>query len=102
MKKQPSPQEMDWPKHTIFTVGHSTLPVETFVTLLHAYGIACVAEIRMVPRSRHNPQFNGDTLAHALKAENIDYVALDCLRASRSCRLAERAKNRGVLWAGSP
>ncbi len=37
--------------------------------LLQTYGIACVADIRTVPRSRHNPQFNGDTLGGALKGE---------------------------------
>ena len=72
--KHPSPQETEWPDGAIFTVGHSTLPIERFVPLLRAYGIKCLADIRTVPRSRHNPQFNGDTLAHTLKPENIDYV----------------------------
>jgi uncharacterized protein (DUF488 family) len=63
-----------WPDGAIFTVGHSTLPIERFVALLHAYGIECLADIRTVPRSRHNPQFNGDALAHTLKPEHVDYV----------------------------
>ena len=86
MSKQPPPAEMDWPEGAIFTVGHSTLPIEQFITLLHTYGVACVADIRTVPRSRHNPQFNGDALAHALKPENIKYVPLPALGGLRHAR----------------
>jgi uncharacterized protein (DUF488 family) len=73
MGEHPSPQGTEWPEGAVFTVGHSTLPIERFVDLLHAYGIECLADIRTVPRSRHNPQFNGDALGHALKPENINY-----------------------------
>jgi len=86
MSKQPPPQEARWPEGAVFTVGHSTLPVEEFITLLHCYGIACVADIRTVPRSRHNPQFNGDALPHALKPTNIDYVPLPALGGLRHAR----------------
>ena len=79
MSKQPPPQEAQWPHGAIFTVGHSTLPVEKFVILLHTYGIACLADIRTVPRSRHNPQFNGDALGRTLKTENIEYVPMPAL-----------------------
>ena len=86
MSNQPSPQEAHWPEGAIFTVGHSTLPIENFVALLQTYGIACVADIRTVPRSRHNPQFNGDTLGGALKAKNIEYVAIPALGGLRHAR----------------
>ncbi len=86
MSNQPSPQEAHWPEGAIFTVGHSTLPIENFVALLQTYGIACVADIRTVPRSRHNPQFNGDTLGGALKAKNIEYVAIPALGGLRNAR----------------
>ena len=62
MSKHPSPQETEWPEGAVFTVGHSTLPIERFIALLLIYGIKCLADIRTVPRSRHNPQFNGDAL----------------------------------------
>ena len=68
MSKHPPPQEAHWPEGAIFTVGHSTLPIEQFIALLHAYGIECLADIRTVPRSRHNPQFNDDALGQALKS----------------------------------
>ncbi|MBP8257375.1 MAG: DUF488 domain-containing protein [Opitutaceae bacterium] len=86
MSKQPPPQEAQWPEKAIFTVGHSTLPIEKFITLLHAYGIRCLADIRTVPRSRHNPQSNGDALGHALKPENVDYVPLSALGGLRRAR----------------
>ena len=54
MSKHPSPQETEWPEGALFTVGHSTLPIERFIVLLHVYGITCLADIRTVPRSRHD------------------------------------------------
>ena len=58
MSSKPSPREVDWPAGTVFTVGHSTLPIEQFVAVLAAYGIERLADVRTVPRSRRNPQFN--------------------------------------------
>jgi uncharacterized protein (DUF488 family) len=81
-----SPQATHWPPDAIFTVGHSTLPIERFVALLHAYGIERLADIRTVPRSRHNPQFNDNALAAALRAENIEYVPLAALGGLRRPR----------------
>jgi len=86
MSKQPPPQEVDWPDGAIFTVGHSTLPIEQFIALMHTYGIACVSDIRTVPRSRHNPQFNSDALGPELKPEQIDYVPLPALGGLRHAR----------------
>jgi uncharacterized protein (DUF488 family) len=86
MSKHPSPQETEWPEGAVFAVGHSTLPIERFVALLHAFGIESLADIRTVPRSRHNPQFNGDALGRALKPQNIDYVPLPALGGLRHAR----------------
>jgi uncharacterized protein (DUF488 family) len=79
MTHAPAPQEADWPPGALFTVGHSTLPVERFAGLLHAYGIECLVDIRTVPRSRHNPQFNADVLGPSLRREHIDYRPLPAL-----------------------
>jgi uncharacterized protein (DUF488 family) len=63
----------------VFTVGHSTRPLDEFVALLEAYGVERLADIRTVPRSRHNPQFNADELGPALEARGIDYLPLRSL-----------------------
>ena len=86
MSNQPPPQTVYWPEGAIFTVGHSTLPLEQFIALLEAYGIACLADVRTVPRSRHNPQFNADSLRPPLRERNIDYVALRALGGLRHPR----------------
>ena len=77
---------LDWPPGTIFTIGHSTLPIEGFVCLLHSFGIEQLADIRKVPRSGRNPQFNSEALAYALKHENIAYVTLPALGGLRRPR----------------
>jgi uncharacterized protein (DUF488 family) len=86
MTKHPPPESVDWPKDSIFTVGHSTLPLKDFIALLEAYGIECLADIRTVPRSRHNPQFNRDTLGKALRAQEIEYLPLPSLGGLRHAR----------------
>src|SRR5271165_4745853 len=73
------PTEAHWPQSAIFTLGHSTLPIERFVAVLQTYGIERLADIRTIPRSRHNPQFNVDALAETLKAEHLDYVHVAAL-----------------------
>jgi uncharacterized protein (DUF488 family) len=60
----------------VFTVGHSTLPIERFLALLQAYGIEQLADVRTVPRSRRNPQFNAETLRDSLRAAGISYLPL--------------------------
>jgi uncharacterized protein (DUF488 family) len=58
---------------TVLTIGHSTRTIEEFIQLLQAHSVACVVDVRTVPRSWHNPQFNRDTLPASLKAVHIDY-----------------------------
>ena len=76
MSTKPPPSDADWPTGTIFTVGHSTLAIERFTALLAAYGIERLADVRTVPRSRRNPQFNADSLAESLRAHGVEYVPL--------------------------
>src|SRR3954454_23246580 len=84
--KHPPPQQTQWPDGAIFTVGHSTLPIERFIALLESYGIERLVDVRTVPRSRHNPQFNADDLGRALAGQNIDYVPLQALGGLRHAR----------------
>lgn len=58
----------------VFTVGHSTRTIDEFIRLLHAHGVTRVIDIRTVPRSRHNPQFNRDCLKESLQAAGIGYT----------------------------
>jgi uncharacterized protein (DUF488 family) len=64
------------PHDVIYTVGHSTRGADAFIGLLEAHGVTSLADVRTVPRSRHNPQFNGETLAASLAARGIGYVHL--------------------------
>jgi uncharacterized protein (DUF488 family) len=71
-----SAPDASWPAGTVFTVGHSTLAIEEFIAELKAYGIERVSDIRTVPRSRYNPQFNEDALAGSLAAAGVEYVPI--------------------------
>lgn len=79
-------QDERWPADAVFTVGHSTRPLAEFTALLHAYGIARLVDIRTVPRSRHNPQFNAEALAVSLPAAGIEYVPMRALGGLRHAR----------------
>ena len=54
------------PPPTVWTLGHSTRPIDEFIGLLRAHQIRLLVDVRTVPRSRYNPQFNTDTLAQSL------------------------------------
>jgi uncharacterized protein (DUF488 family) len=56
-----------------FTIGHSTRSVDIFVDLLRSQRIEQVADVRTIPRSRTNPQYNSEILAGTLSRFQIDY-----------------------------
>ena len=58
----------------VLTVAHSTRSIEEFIDLLVAHGVTQLVDVRTVPRSRHNPQFNAETLPGRLAAANIGYA----------------------------
>ncbi len=70
----------------IFTIGHSTRRLDQFVDLLRNYGIRQVADIRTIPRSRHNPQFNRETLSKFLRNRRIGYRHVKALGGLRHAR----------------
>ena len=55
----------------VLTVGHSTRSLDEFIDLLKAHSVTRIIDVRTVPRSRHNPQFNRDTLPAALEIASI-------------------------------
>jgi len=57
----------------VFTIGHSTRTLAEFIALLAAHSVSQLVDARTV-RSRHNPQFNGDTLPDALEVAEIGYA----------------------------
>jgi uncharacterized protein (DUF488 family) len=59
---------------TVLTIGHSTRTLDEFVQLLEVYGVTLLVDVRTVPRSRHNPQFNKETLPDNLKHGGIRYI----------------------------
>jgi uncharacterized protein (DUF488 family) len=57
----------------VLTVGHSTRPLVEFMALLAVHSVTRLIDVRTVPRSRHNPQFNRDSFPAALEADGIRY-----------------------------
>jgi uncharacterized protein (DUF488 family) len=61
---------------TIYSIGHSTRTFEEFLELLKSYGVTFLLDVRTIPRSRYNPQFNKETLPTSLKDAGIRYLHL--------------------------
>ena len=81
------------PPVVVFTVGHSTRSLDEFVLLLKAHGVQRVLDIRTIPRSRHNPQFNREGLAKFLRNRHINYRHIKALGGLRYARAD--SQNRG-------
>ena len=60
-------------EHRFFTIGHSTRSIGEFVDLLRLQEVKLVADVRTIPRSRTNPQYNAAKLANALSEFEIGY-----------------------------
>ena len=77
--------------HTIalpvaLTIGHSTRPLDEFFGLLRAHGVTRVVDVRTVPRSLHNPQFNKVSLRGSLKKAGLGYVHMPGLGGLRHAK----------------
>lgn len=70
----------------IWTVGHSTRPIDEFIDFLRAHEIRLLVDVRTIPRSRHNPQFNADSLAESLKQAGLRSVHMPTLGGLRKIR----------------
>ena len=78
-KAAPSPEPDSWPAGTVFTIGHSIHPIEEFIALLRQAGVEVLVDVRSVPRSRRNPQFNIEALPGSLAAAGIEHRHLKSL-----------------------
>ena len=81
----------------ILTIGHSTRALDDFVNILRAHDVTKLVDIRTIPRSRHNPQFNQETLAERLKESAIEYIPMKQLGGLRH----PRADSPNTGWKNS-
>ena len=94
MKKECMKAASKAKKPTIFTIGHSTRTLVEFIALLRAHGVRRILDIRSVPRSHHNPQFNRDSLGPALRAKGLAYKHLKALGGLRHAK----ADSKNTAW----
>jgi len=70
----------------VMTIGHSARTLEEFIRLLQAHGATCIVDVRTVPRSQHNPQFNKASLPRSLKKISLGYVHMPGLGGLRHAK----------------
>jgi uncharacterized protein (DUF488 family) len=70
----------------VLTIGHSTRTLDEFIALLKANTVTLVVDVRTIPRSRHNPQFNEDSLPDSLKKAGVGYVHMPGLGGLRHAK----------------
>ena len=70
----------------VMTIGHSTRPIKEFIQLLKAHQVTRLVDVRTVPRSRHNPQFNRSDLSRALHSARLHYRYMKGLGGFRHAR----------------
>jgi uncharacterized protein (DUF488 family) len=83
------------PRAVLYTIGHSTHPIERFLELLGEHRIAILADVRSFPGSRRWPQFNQEQLAAALDRAGVEYRWLKRLGGRRH---GKRADSPHVAW----
>ncbi len=82
---------------TVFTIGHSTRTIAEFVALLRQPAVDLLIDVRSIPRSRTNPQFNADALPEALVDAGIAYRHLPALGGLRH-RTKGATPSQNTLW----
>jgi len=83
-------------KNILFSIGHSTHPIDKFICLLKRYGIELIVDVRSSPYSKYSAQFNKDILENVLRNANIDYMfmgrELGARRSEEGCYIEGQAK----------
>jgi hypothetical protein len=92
------------PGNPVFTIGHSNHSIESFLDLLLKHDVKAIADVRSMPASRHNPQFNQVLLRQTLRRNGIDYVflgkELGARSEDRSCYLNGRVQYARLAQTG--
>jgi uncharacterized protein (DUF488 family) len=70
----------------LWTIGHSTRPIEEFIRLIQAHDIQLLADVRTTPFSRRNPQFHQEALAQSLREAGLQYRHMPALGGRRKSR----------------
>jgi uncharacterized protein (DUF488 family) len=83
--------------HPFFTIGHSTRSIADFSGLLRRADIQLIVDVRTVPRSRTNPQYNGDALPETLSGFGISYEHIAALGGLRA-RSKQIPPTRNAFW----
>jgi len=84
-------------RHPFYTIGHGTRPLDEFVGLLQSVGVTLLVDVRTVPRSRTNPQYNQDLLPNSLRPHGIGYEHMAALGGLRG-RVREVAPSVNAFW----
>lgn len=72
----------------IYTIGHSTRTIKEFIELLKAHNVEEIVDVRTIPKSRYNPQFNETRLKNSLKKKDIKYIHITELGGLRHTTIA--------------
>jgi uncharacterized protein (DUF488 family) len=83
--------------HPFYTIGHGTWPVDDFVDLLQSVEVTLVVDVRTIPRSRTNPQYNREALPDSLRPYGIQYEHIAALGGLRG-RVREVAPTVNAFW----
>jgi len=94
---RPEPRRRPGGAKPFFTIGHSTRPLDEFITLLREAQVELVVDVRLFPRSRTNPQYNQDTLPQALAGCQIGYEHVAALGGRRG-KSADVAPSVNGFW----
>jgi uncharacterized protein (DUF488 family) len=88
----------------VYTIGHSTRTQQELIDILRHYGIPVLLDIRAIPYSRYNPQFNRETMMELMPEENIQYEHIEALGGHRPSqevmKAAKSCSDRSVGFAG--
>ncbi|HET7267037.1 MAG TPA: DUF488 domain-containing protein [Oleiagrimonas sp.] len=82
---------------SVFTIGHSSRPLDEFMALLDESRIACVIDVRRLPGSRAFPQYDAGALRESLARVDIDYMHMDALGGRRG-RSLPKDDTRNAMW----